>query len=497
MTRGLRVTMLAVAAVVLALATAGCGSRAAPAAAAVTPSPSISPVSERGAVPWVDRAGRIFLPSPLPTRPLAANAPPCTAAQVRVFPDGGNGGGGHSYQTFAFRNVSRATCLLRGYPPVVASEPGKAPVAAANGGFFVGRELSGNMPPGGVTTLSIETERDCPARYANPNQYPHLIYHTVTIGIPGGSHVVIRAMFDVLCGLYTGQFAVAQPPQRYTQSPVADARVTLEMPSGAIAGTTLDYVVDLTNPTATSMVLSPCPGYDQGLGAAGRVTILALNCPAQRLIPAHRTVRFAMRLDVSGDTPTGPDTVYWEIAAPVGIAAYGSLRIYGRDTPCEPSQLRGSIAGPGQVPGLPNVLGAKGMATEVPLIVTNISGRPCSVDGVPLVTIRAADGTDLGLRQVPSQQFSLEPAFRPVTAMTLAPRTGTARTTLYWYLPWCAPDPNPVTVTITFPADGAVITVTPAGGWRPPPCRGADQGRPGLVSADQLLAATGAGPPGA
>ena len=28
---------------------------------------------------------------------------------------------------------------------------------AADGGFFVGRERSGNLPPGGAATLSIET----------------------------------------------------------------------------------------------------------------------------------------------------------------------------------------------------------------------------------------------------------------------------------------------------------------------------------------------------
>ncbi|HEV2256427.1 MAG TPA: DUF4232 domain-containing protein [Streptosporangiaceae bacterium] len=476
------------AAVVVALAAAGCGSTVALVARAGSPSPPVSPVSERGAVPWVDRPGRLFLPSPLPAQRLPANARPCTAAQVRVSPDGGNGGGGHSYQTFAFRNVSRTTCILRGYPAVVASEPVKAEVTAADGGFFVGRELSGNMPPGGITTLSLETERDCPARYANPAQYPHLIYHTVTVGIPGGGHVVINQAFDVLCGLYTGQFAMAQPPQRYTQSPVTGASAAIELPSGVVAGTTLDYVVDLTNPTGTVMMLSPCPGYQQDLGAAGKA-ILALNCRAQPRIPAHQTVRFAMQLQVAAGTPTGPDTVYWEIAGPVGVSAHGSLRIFGHDTPCRSAQLRATITGPGRIPGPPNVLGAKEIATEVPLDVTNISGQPCSVDGVPSVSIRAADGSDLGLRQVLSQQFSPQPVLWPETAITLAPHTGTAQTTLYWYLPWCGPDPNPVTVTITFPANNAAITVTPTGGWNPPPCHRASPGsqsNPGLVSADQL-----------
>jgi hypothetical protein len=215
--------------VVLVLAAAGCGSKVATLAQAESPIPSISSVSELGAVPWADRPGRFFEPSPLPAHPLTANARPCTASDVRVVPDGGNGGGGHSYQTFVFRNIGTTTCVLRGYPSVVASEPGKADVTAADGGFFVGRERSGNMPPGGVTALSIETERDCPARYAHPDRYPALVYRTVTVGIPGGGHVVISQRFDVLCGLYTGQFAAAQPPQQHTKSPVTGAHAALAL----------------------------------------------------------------------------------------------------------------------------------------------------------------------------------------------------------------------------------------------------------------------------
>jgi hypothetical protein len=131
-------------------------------------------------------------------------------------------------------------------------------------------------------------------------------------------------------------------------------------------------------------------------------------------------------------------------------------------------------------------MGIKKMATEVPLTVTNVSGRTCSVYGVPTVDVRSADGSDLGLRQT-TEDISMQPALQPRTAITLAPHTGTARTTLYWYLPWCGPDPNPVTLTITFPANGAVVTVTPAGGWTPPSCRhvfGGPRVNPGWVGAD-------------
>jgi len=109
---------------------------------------------------------------------------------------------------------------VRGFPSVVAAEPGLPDVTAVHSTWFVSQQRSGNMRRGGVTMLSIETDRDCAARYANPHEFPTLTYHTVTVGIPGGGHVLIRHAFDVLCGLSTGRFSMTQPPRRYTQSPV-------------------------------------------------------------------------------------------------------------------------------------------------------------------------------------------------------------------------------------------------------------------------------------
>ena len=478
----------ATAGLVIAILTAGCGSKVGTAARAGPPSPSISPVAERGAVPWVDQPGRFFKPQPLPVHYRPANAPPCTAAQVRVSPAGRNGAGGYLFWYFAFRNVSGTTCVLRGYPYVVASEPGKPDITAThNSRFFrtfAKDERSGNMRPGGVTELSLVTNDFCPASNSSANA--QRIYHIITVGIPGGGQAVVSGAFDLQCGLFTGRFTVRQPAQHYTHSPVSGARVTLDLPSGVVAGTTLDYVAALTNPIGTDMVLSPCPGYQQGAGKPGKA-VLALNCRAQPSIPAHQTVRFAMRLHVPAATPTGPADVHWWIATVGGPIAHGSLHVYGRDHPCTRSQLHASITGPGRIPGPPNVMGIKKMATEVPLTVTNVSGRTCSVYGVPTVAVRAANGSDLGLRPIPYQNFSMQPVPQPQAAIELAPRTGTARTTLYWYLPWCRPDPNPVTVTITLPANGAAITVTPARGWTPPSCRhifGGARVNPGWVSAD-------------
>ena len=78
----------------------------------------------------------------------------------------------------------------------------------AYGPFFVEQQTSATMSPGSYTMLSLDTERDCDARYVVPNTYPTLIYHTATVTIPGGGVVVLHDNFDLECGLYTGQFDV-------------------------------------------------------------------------------------------------------------------------------------------------------------------------------------------------------------------------------------------------------------------------------------------------
>ncbi|HEY5202316.1 MAG TPA: DUF4232 domain-containing protein [Acidothermaceae bacterium] len=447
--------------------------------------PSVVPVDETGVVPWVDVRGTMFLSSPLPVAPLPTSGRACRAADLRVSDVGGNGGGGHSYATFEFVDTSPTPCVLKGYPRVVATEPGKPAVVAVNGGYFVGQEKSAAMTPGVSTSLDIETERDCDARYAVPNPWPTLIYHTATVTIPGGGVVVLHDVFDVECGLFTGQFGVAQPQPEYTQSVIQGATARIELPSAVDAGATLHYVIDLTNPTANDMTLAPCPSYQQEIGEAGKDP-LEFNCSAVHLLLAHHTQRFAMELPVPADYPTGQAEVYWNVAATTDISARGSVDVIGADTPCASNQLTVAITGPGTVPGLPNMMGLKGYATAVPLALTNRSNATCSVRGTPAVDLRAGDGTDLGLPQADEQAMHITGPRMPSPTVVLAPGD-VATTTLYWYSDFCGSDPNPLTVTLTLPTNGATVEATPAGGWRPPPCPDGPPGH-GQVGADPFQA---------
>src|SRR5450432_2955735 len=449
--------------------------------------PSIVVVDEAGAVPWADRPGTMFFGSPLPVAPLPTSGPPCRAADLKVSDFGGNGGGGHSYTTFDFMNVSSVPCILQGFPRVVATEPGKPSVTAGDGAFFVGKEQSATMQPGATTSLSLETERDCTARGTVSSGSPTLIYHTATVSIPGGGTVVLRDTFDVECCLYTGKFSVDQPQPEYTKSPIVGATAQLELPSAVKAGSTLKYVIDLSNPTTNDLVLDPCPGYQQALGEAGN-TILSLNCDAAPVLAAHTTDRFAMEIAVPADFPTGPTGIYWNIAAIFDnltddVAAHASIQVDGADTPCMTDQLSAAIAGPGVVPGWPNMFFNDRATTAVGLIVTNRSTTSCSVRGTPAVNLTSS-GKDLDQGQADQREMARTPTIVPAPTVVLAPG-GTATTQLYWYSDWCGADPNPLTVTVTLPANGATATATAAGGWHPPPCRDGAGGH-GQVGADPL-----------
>jgi hypothetical protein len=176
-----------------------------------------------------------------------------------------------------------------------------------------------------------------------------------------------------------------------------------------------------------------------------------------------------MEVEVPADFPTGSADVYWNVAATTDpyIGARGSVYVRGADTPCVSGQLMATITGPGIVPGPPNMYGVKGYASAVPLVLTNRSSATCSVRGAPSVDLRAADGHGLGLMQIDERNVILTNL--PSPTVVLAPGDA-ATTTLYWYSDFCGSDPNPLTVTITLPANGATVEATPIGGWRPPPC---------------------------
>jgi hypothetical protein len=299
---------------------------------APTPSatPSITAVDQTDAAPWVDRPGTIFVGSALPVAPLPTDGPPCQASDLKVSFAGSSGAGGELFYWYYFENVSRSSCIVRGAPKVVATEPGW-PTMAATGRETVDefRLRPATIAPGARTQLVLETDLGCASADAvaatqspAPPTYP-----VVTVSIPGGGTIVLPGDFGVVCGFYASAFGVQPVDPGYTKSPIDGATAMLELPSVVTAGSVLKYVVDLTNPTSSDMVLDPCPTYWQWIGVASKIPV-ELNCDAVPVLAAHTMRRFAMELAVPTDVPTGPATAYWNAAAvAVNISARGSLRV--------------------------------------------------------------------------------------------------------------------------------------------------------------------------
>jgi hypothetical protein len=152
---------------------------------------------------------------------------------VRATFDGRDGAGGHLAHFVAFQNIGTSSCVLIGYPGVVASEPGQPDVAARDGSFFPSGS-SANMGPGERTLLDLETDTYCAASPDGSGGGP--LYHHVRIAPPGGGTVSldIAEGLDVTCGLRLTTFFV---PQRDPAEPL-DVPDPVRDPVDAMAITT-------------------------------------------------------------------------------------------------------------------------------------------------------------------------------------------------------------------------------------------------------------------
>jgi len=275
-------------------------------------------------IPWVDTPPLPYQAlTASPTPPPATDARPCTAADVTARFADGNGATGHMVNSIAFRNISRLTCVLKGYPRVTATEPGQLAFNGTDGSYFPAIYGTANMPPGHDTLLGVETDTHCSA---NPEglgpggpRYRHL-----TIALPGGGTVRLdRAStgFDVRCGLHLTQFYVPQPEQPTPHDPLDDLTVSLDVPPSVSAGATLRYVANLTNPTDKAISFSRCPSYvEAGTGPARVKERYALNCAVSGVAP-HATVRFDMRLRMPAAQPPGAFAFLWTLEPDVTDAA--------------------------------------------------------------------------------------------------------------------------------------------------------------------------------
>ncbi len=243
----------------------------------------------------------------------------CSVRDLRASSAGGNGATGHSVTYIDLTDISSTPCRLKGYPRVVAEVPGHSPVVAIDGGgFFTSMAVDpAIVSPGSAFQLSLGTERDCPARYAQPDVYPMLSSNGISIGVPGGSLFVAEDV-DVECGMTVSPFIqpapegpLPPPPPAFALQPEVSSE-PLEVPAGA----TFVFKIILSDHSDKPISLSPCPWYTETSKTSPPTALsYLLNCAAapRALEPGDSLVLW---VDVAAPLTSGPSLILWTWGAP-------------------------------------------------------------------------------------------------------------------------------------------------------------------------------------
>lgn len=263
-------------------------------------------------VPWLDQPA-----SPYPVVQLTPSPPPllrsCQSADLQVVGVTTSAAAGTLITGVSLRNRSGSGCTVSGYPRLAGLGPTGVwrSIAAVQSG--VGNSMTAQVPatlaPGQSTRAVIWTSDGCSA-INRPNFVPTptvlQTYRQLAIGLPGGGWLSTTASINTVCGVWVFLFSTPSAEPVPSPGPYAGLTATLTLPSTVRSGTTVDYVVTLSNPTDRTIRFDPCPVYTEGGYANGQFhQTYRLNCAAAPAVPAHGAVRFAMRLHLPAiPTPT-------------------------------------------------------------------------------------------------------------------------------------------------------------------------------------------------
>lgn len=280
-------------------------------------------------VPWVNRPATSGLLTSLSPRPLRApaaqtNAPPCTAAALRmsvgVLQWSQNGG-----VALDFRNSGSATCLLRGVPRVVATESGERDVVATTAPLPTFADVA-NTPPGASVAVEVSAPLVCATNPGGSNQNSP-VYHRLLVTMPGGATTALRGLtLRFPCGMSVTPFLTPKPAVRYAVFPMAHLVPHVRLPSSVRPDSTLIYSVELSNPLGRAVALSPCPAYIEH-SSLGTKLEYQLNCTTVRVIPAHRSVWYQMKMPFASTAHRGLVAVYWSLTLGPSSQARATLRV--------------------------------------------------------------------------------------------------------------------------------------------------------------------------
>jgi hypothetical protein len=179
-----------------------------------------------------------------------------------------------------------------------------------------------DIPPGKHGDLDLTFGDACPTGR-------RVLASNVAFVLPEGGSVETRYRIWRTChGLAMSQLGrhapEPLPPHRKPGTPDT-LRVGLSVTNMTRirSGSTLRYVVTLSNPRGTPVYLRRCPSYTEGLAAAPGTSVersFLLNCESIQVIGPHRQARYAMELAIRPAFATLAK-VYWHLNTPNEPAA--------------------------------------------------------------------------------------------------------------------------------------------------------------------------------
>lgn len=264
-----------------------------------------------------------------------ANARSCRPSDLRVVSATGLGAAmSNTLFAVTLRNISGSPCTVIGYPTVSGVDAHGVihRLTVARGSYFGDPGPPANIAPGDTVRVNVSGGDACQELFDGH----HLVYPTLRLSLPSGGTIdVDGTAFDAICGVSVSAFGVPSAASPPTDVPPSPLTASISAPPDATPGTTLRYIVTLTNPTTTAYPLTPCPAYEEYVGSAGPNgswvgTFVEgyLNCDAVASILPGESVSFAMELALPANQPVSDQAKFgWHLQGDAGPFTAASLRI--------------------------------------------------------------------------------------------------------------------------------------------------------------------------
>jgi hypothetical protein len=114
-------------------------------------------------------------------------------------------------------------------------------------------------------------------------------------------------------------------PVPVTDVPASGLRASLSAPASVSGGSTLAYMVILSNLTSGAIAFGSCPSYTESLGGAART--LELNCAQVGSLAPGQSAAFEMKIGVPRSIGPGSAKLSWQLEVPDGTAAGVVLQV--------------------------------------------------------------------------------------------------------------------------------------------------------------------------